>query len=376
MLSFDSQLVFGMAEFEAVECISTSATHPLQLDELERGEVFSEQDCELELEVGLAPTLSEGSSIQPEEPTSSLPDGGSGGDNFASQLSTAESLPMDDDEYENARQACLRHLKCCITSLFLLFLVPLLVALLLCLYVDRTHAHKCVSFYTWGVVQAIIFFTVMSTSLLFLFWKKPERPSSPLQAVVSYHVLSAFSRGMHIFMWIWVIVGWHTFATADEKCFNKTPHVSHVVLAHLIIETCISSISLVGCCFILCGWLCMLCLRIRQLQSQLPTGASEKQIANLRLEVYSPELLIAHPHRDVLCAICLEDYVAGEKIRFLPCDHHFHSACVDQWLTQNKTCPFCKQSIDATTHREAADDKDSEHSDEESATQTLLGNAQ
>ncbi|KAM3191327.1 hypothetical protein ACQJBY_068933 [Aegilops geniculata] len=48
------------------------------------------------------------------------------------------------------------------------------------------------------------------------------------------------------------------------------------------------------------------------------------------------------------CAICLEDYSVGEKIRVLPCRHKFHAACVDLWLTSWRTfCPVCKRDANA-----------------------------
>lgn len=43
-----------------------------------------------------------------------------------------------------------------------------------------------------------------------------------------------------------------------------------------------------------------------------------------------------------LCAVCLEHYSDGEKVRQLPCQHRYHMSCIDQWLSTRRVCPVCK----------------------------------
>ncbi|KAL1215638.1 putative E3 ubiquitin-protein ligase ATL45 [Cardamine amara subsp. amara] len=46
------------------------------------------------------------------------------------------------------------------------------------------------------------------------------------------------------------------------------------------------------------------------------------------------------------CAICLTEFSDGEEIRILPlCNHAFHVACIDKWLTSRSSCPSCRRIL-------------------------------
>ncbi|GAV73898.1 zf-RING_2 domain-containing protein [Cephalotus follicularis] len=45
------------------------------------------------------------------------------------------------------------------------------------------------------------------------------------------------------------------------------------------------------------------------------------------------------------CAVCLEQFKAGETLMHLPCVHRFHESCLVPWLENNSQCPCCRMEI-------------------------------
>ncbi|CAK7334491.1 unnamed protein product [Dovyalis caffra] len=46
------------------------------------------------------------------------------------------------------------------------------------------------------------------------------------------------------------------------------------------------------------------------------------------------------------CAVCLSEFMEGERVRKLQCNHAFHKECLDKWLQQYMaTCPLCRTRV-------------------------------
>ncbi|KMT08894.1 hypothetical protein BVRB_6g136140 [Beta vulgaris subsp. vulgaris] len=70
--------------------------------------------------------------------------------------------------------------------------------------------------------------------------------------------------------------------------------------------------------------------------SLVPADASA--VANLRSMKVKEMACV----RDEVCSLCLGEWHKEEEVTFLPCDHKFHTVCVNKWLKINHVCPLCR----------------------------------
>lgn len=42
--------------------------------------------------------------------------------------------------------------------------------------------------------------------------------------------------------------------------------------------------------------------------------------------------------RNTACPICTDDFIENQMMRILPCDHQYHKACIEDWLSRGSFC--------------------------------------
>jgi hypothetical protein len=59
--------------------------------------------------------------------------------------------------------------------------------------------------------------------------------------------------------------------------------------------------------------------------------------------------------RELGCAVCLDDFEAGDELRTMPCSHSFHERCIFRWLRISHLCPCCRFPLPSVDEQWALD---------------------
>lgn len=70
---------------------------------------------------------------------------------------------------------------------------------------------------------------------------------------------------------------------------------------------------------------------------QGPIPAPDDVIRNLPHFTFTEASLKESAFDD--CAVCKEDFLVGDKVIKLPCEHVYHEDCLVPWLERNGSCP-------------------------------------
>lgn len=119
------------------------------------------------------------------------------------------------------------------------------------------------------------------------------------------------------------------------------------------------AIVIIVCLFLMVSFLVFQVIKCARYRRKIQRHRlSNRQLKQLLTTVYTKG-----GHYDT-CAICLDEYAEGEKLRVLPCSHGYHVRCIDPWLTKSRRiCPVCKRKVRVAGMSETSDtESESEHS--------------
>ncbi|XP_042441039.1 uncharacterized protein LOC122026393 [Zingiber officinale] len=92
-------------------------------------------------------------------------------------------------------------------------------------------------------------------------------------------------------------------------------------------------------------------LALEEKMGNVSTALNEDQLSKcLKKSIYPNAYLVpgtsvhGSDNDDAKCCICQEEYIIGDEVGRLWCEHQYHVACIQHWLRQKNWCPICKSS--------------------------------
>jgi len=217
-------------------------------------------------------------------------------------------------------------------------------ALIGALVADRNSSCPGHALKEWIYVEVVLQSLMIGPSIilqlnLHSFFRQAE--NRKIEAVGAFYM---GSRLLNLFWIIWAFVGIvRTFQA--KSCAQFIPAVYTLCLILAIVNCIIVGLPLLVCCLSIPGGAIAYYFYPRVFGVEPIRKASPRLIKKVTtVTKFTADCGIAA--EDACCAICLCEYVEGDELRSLNCNHHFHSECVTDWLMLNKLCPFCKTEID------------------------------
>ncbi|KAF9148302.1 hypothetical protein BG015_009978 [Linnemannia schmuckeri] len=192
--------------------------------------------------------------------------------------------------------------------------------------------------YSWLTVQAFLFLSQIVSTCNILQRQMMMISSSRTNA------MEQRTRIMLLVFMIWTVIG-VGFLGSDSSSSQDPCSTTNDPIYSLSFKIIIFHVSVIGFYFLPCSSL----LLTRVLPISMPSGLTRTATKLMIDKLGSTPMvegMFGGDAEEATCAICLGDYKPNETIRFLPCQHHFHLECVDQWLATDKSCPLCKHDID------------------------------
>lgn len=81
-------------------------------------------------------------------------------------------------------------------------------------------------------------------------------------------------------------------------------------------------------------------LELEERMGNVSKGLTEEKIKSLPQEWFKKGKYLEDK-----CVVCQYEFKDEDKVKVLPCKHCFHPECIDEWLKNQKVCPFCKKEI-------------------------------
>lgn len=75
------------------------------------------------------------------------------------------------------------------------------------------------------------------------------------------------------------------------------------------------------------------------------TGGVCRQVLSYDASMKASDGSTGAVEEDPAACFCLDNFEVGQQLRRLPCQHVFHQACIDTWLSNHTTCPNCRVSL-------------------------------